>query len=91
VHGLDTVQNMCHTRDMTTTRKHRLDTDPIAPRVRPLLSRAEAGLPPLTCKFCGCEIANEGGVWADVRNGDNGGTYDYCPANDNGHRKAVTA
>jgi len=39
-----------------------------------------------TCKFCGEEIEPERHAgWVDARSGDNGGTYDVCPANESGH------
>lgn len=34
------------------------------------------------CLACGAQIEYEPGVgWVDVNSGDNGGTYDICPAN----------
>lgn len=33
-----------------------------------------------TCTACGATIEPGPGVWVDTRSGDDGGTYDICPA-----------
>jgi len=44
-----------------------------------------AGATKATCRDCGAELERIGGedvIWADVVSGDDGGTYDICPARD---------
>lgn len=36
-----------------------------------------------TCRRCGCPLEYETSAgWVDARSGDDGGTYDWCPAAD---------
>lgn len=39
----------------------------------------------MICKHCGAELDNMDGMLVDAVSGDDGGTYDYCPANPEGN------
>lgn len=34
----------------------------------------------IICSACGCPLESAGDRWVDARSGDDGGTYDICPA-----------
>lgn len=43
------------------------------------------------CRYCGQKIEQESGQWVEILSGDEGGTYDYCPANASGHAPEKTS
>jgi hypothetical protein len=42
------------------------------------------------CTHCGCELEREGDLLVDAENGDDGGTYDYCPSSDTNEHQEHT-